>query len=75
MALYDMLCAHIKEKDTAPKITADQLLPVALELPEMILTALQDPDTDARECFMRIEEIVLAYEKYGVYCGARHDFG
>lgn len=75
MSLYESLCKHIIEKNAAPEFSAEQLLPIAMELLEMILAALQDQDLDDRMCFMRIEEIVQAYEKFGVSCGFRHDFG
>ena len=36
---------------------------------------LEDNSLDDKECFDRIESIVCLFEKMGVDCGTRHDFG
>lgn len=36
---------------------------------------LRDDRLSDRECFLKIEEIVVLFEKLGSGCGLRHDFG
>ena len=35
---------------------------------------IDDERVDDDECFWRIEEIVSAFEDFGIYCDGRHDF-
>ena len=42
---------------------------------ERIIAIIKDDTLEDNECFLKIEEIVCAFEKIGVDCGHRHDFG
>ncbi len=42
---------------------------------QKIHSILKDDNLNDAECFMKIEEIVCLFEKSGVSCGNRHDFG
>lgn len=42
---------------------------------EQIKAVIHDDSLDDKECFMRIEEIVRAFEEIGSGGGYRHDFG
>lgn len=42
---------------------------------QKIKTVLEDDSLEDSACFMKIEEIVCAFEEMGVNCGDRHDFG
>lgn len=39
-----------------------------------IKTIIDDDSLEDRECFIKIEEIISAFEEIGSYCGGRHDF-
>lgn len=41
---------------------------------EQIKEILKDDRLDDKECFWRIEEIVVVFEELGFDAGARHDF-
>jgi hypothetical protein len=40
-----------------------------------IKTVIEDDSLEDKECFMKIEKIICAFEELGSTCGARHDFG
>lgn len=40
-----------------------------------IKTIVSNDGLDDTECFQRIEEIICLFEKMGIECGNRHDFG
>lgn len=42
---------------------------------ERIKEVIADDRLDDAECFMKIEEIIVALENIGCHCGWRHDFG
>lgn len=81
MELYaDMLVKVLKETDgkttfgrvkvNANKIIEKRLYQILKEIKEI----LERDEIEDYECFMRIEDIVHAYEKVGSGCGLRHDF-
>ena len=42
---------------------------------QKIKEIIQDSSLDDKECFMKIEEIICAFEALGSGGGSRHDFG
>ena len=42
---------------------------------ERIKEILQDDTLQDKECFLKIEEIICAFEEIGSNGGSRHDFG
>lgn len=42
---------------------------------QKIKAIIEDDSLDDKECFMRIEQIILALEEIGSTGGYRHDFG
>lgn len=42
---------------------------------EKIREIIRDDTLEDAECFDRIEKIVCLFEKMGIDCGDRHDFG
>jgi len=39
-----------------------------------IKNILEDNTLEDCDCFMKIEEIIIEFEKMGTNCGTRHDF-
>lgn len=42
---------------------------------QKIKAVIEDDSLEDRECFMKIEEIICAFEEMGSSGGGRHDFG
>jgi len=42
---------------------------------QKIKAVIEDDSLEDRDCFIKIEEIVSAFEDIGSTCGPRHDFG
>lgn len=81
MELYaDMLEKILRETDGKTKIgrvkiNANKVIEKRLyKLLKEIKEILEREELDDKECFERIEDIVVAYEKLGSGCGLRHDF-
>lgn len=82
MTLYQEILAHALSKGevriTFPGNESDLCQIVenkAYQTLQKIKDVLSDDSLDDPECFMRIEEIVCAFESLGSDGGSRHDFG
>ena len=82
MELYKEILAHaLASHDlviTIPTLKIDAKEIVELECYRAlrkIKAIIQDDSLEDSECFMKIEEIILTFEKIGSDGGVRHDFG
>ncbi len=46
-----------------------------MEILDRIRQIVSDDTLDDPECFRRIEAVICEFERYGIDCGQRHDFG
>lgn len=75
MDLYERLCRHMREEAVDEDLVRERALQAACTLLEKILAVLEQDELDDKACFARIEQIVSAFEEYGMDCCGRHDFG
>lgn len=82
MELYQEILRHcLAERAmeiTFPNVSAQLEQIVQLECYQTlkkIKAVIEDDSLEDRECFMKIEEIVCAFEEMGSGGGFRHDFG
>ncbi len=72
MELYEEILRRlVVPQDIALRLAENICYTSLVEIREIISNeALSDP-----ECFCKIEEIICALERQGIFCGGRHDFG
>ena len=82
MELYKEILSHVlsyadvKINITGLKIDAAKIVELeCYKALQKIKAVIEDDSLEDRECFMRIEEIVCAFEEIGSSGGGRHDFG
>lgn len=72
MELYEEILRRlVVPQDIALRLAENICYTSLVEIREIISNeALSDP-----ECFCKIEKIICALERQGIFCGGRHDFG
>lgn len=79
MELFEeILLHHLKKNQGAQGFPADPQALVhdtAYQALSAIRLILERDDLEDPECFRRIEKIVRVFERIGIDCGTRHDFG
>lgn len=82
MELYKEILAHalayeeLQINIPALQLNATQIVEMeCYKALQKIKAIIEDDSLEDRECFMKIEEIVHAFEEIGSTGGTRHDFG
>ena len=71
--LADVIVQHLKN-DEGPALK-QHIEGICYKTLEKIKAIIQDDSLNDAQCFMKIEEIVCAFEEIGSSGGSRHDFG
>lgn len=81
MELYEELLITLLQKGHVQIVFPDGLDPKELIEGECykalreVKAIICDKALDDGDCFAKIEEVVTLFEKKGIACGGRHDFG